>query len=315
MSNNATWDVVVVGGANTDYTIRGEELPKPGETIRGAEFQIGQGGKGANQAVAAARLGARVTFVGRLGHDDRGEAMLAQLRQEHVETASVIRDANTPTGTAVVQVGKGGEKQILAVPYANGKVTTADLRDCEAIRDTHVLILQLEISIEAVVEAAKLAHAAGAQVLLDPSPPGEVPDELLRHLTLIKPNSSEAEALTGVKVTDRDSAREAAHQLRQRGVKAISIQAGREGNLLVWPEGEVWLPKLPVESVDATGAGDALMAALGVALAEGRTWEEAGHFATAAAALTTTKVGAQTALPFRQELDEFITRRSKQEDD
>jgi ribokinase len=304
--STATWDVVVVGSANTDYTIRGRELPKPGETARGEQFLIGQGGKGANQAVAAARLQARVSFIGRIGRDDRGEMMLNQLQTEGVDTQYLVRDDQAATGAAVIQVAHSGEKQIFTAANANANLSIKDIRRAEAIRQTRILVAQLEVPLETVLEAARLSHQAGAKIILDPAPPREIPDELLRLLYVIKPNSSEAEKLTGIKVKERASARQAADKLLARGVTAVAIQAGDEGNLLVWGDGETWLPKIPVKSVDATGAGDAFTAGLAVALGEGQSWQEAGRFANAAAALKTTKMGAQDGLPDRQAVLDLI---------
>jgi ribokinase len=300
------WNVVVVGSANTDYTVRGYELPKPGETVLGKQFQIGQGGKGANQAIAAARLQARVSFVGRIGHDDRGDAMLRQLHSEGVDTQYLVRDQNAATGAAVIQVAQSGEKQIFVAQNANAQLSTDDVRQAEAIKNTQMLVVQLEVPLETVLQAVRLGHEAGAKIILDPAPPTDLPDELLQRLHVIKPNSSEAEKITGIQVEDRTSARRAADNLLGRGVEAVAIQAGDEGNLLVWQNGECWLPKIPVKTVDATGAGDAFTAALTVALAEGQSWDEAGHFANAAAALTTTKMGAQEALPTRQAVLDLV---------
>jgi ribokinase len=193
-----------------------------------------------------------------------------------------------------------GEKAILIAPGANGRMSAADV-DAAAglIQSARVVLCQLEIPLETVLTACRLARAAGARVVLDPAPARPLPDELLRLLDVIRPNSHEAETLTGVKVHDRASARQAADQLLSRGVGAVAVQAGDEGNLLVWSDGECWMPKLPVHSIDATGAGDAFAAGLAVMLAEGRPLSEAGPYANAAAALATTVVGAQAGLPTR----------------
>ena len=306
-----TWDVVVVGGANYDYWVRGAQIPKVGDTVQGNEFQEAPGGKGANQALAAARLGARVAFVARIGTDACGERIMANLAAEGVDTSHVVRDAQVQTGVALIHVAENGAKQIMAFPGANQHLSVADIQQASALlQETYVLLTQLETPIESVVAAARLSHAAGAMILLDPAPPPVQADtssnqllaELLRFVTVIKPNAREAELLTGVPVRDRDSARQAAQQLLAQGVGAVAVQAGDEGNLLVWPEGEEWLPKLPVASIDATGAGDAFAAALAVTLAEGRTLSEAATFANAAAALKTTKLGAQAGLPQRKEV-------------
>lgn len=295
-----TWDVVVVGGANTDYMVRGPRLPRPGETVQGDEFLEAPGGKGANQAVAAARLGARVAFIGRVGADARGQAAITQLQHEGVDVRGVARDPHAFTGVALVMVDQHGEKQILAAGGANVHFTPQDVRAAaETLRRARVVLTQLEVQLDAVTVTIQLAREAGARVVLDPSPPQPLTDELLRQVDLIKPDSREAEALTQIPVRDRASARAAANQLLDRGVGAVAVQAGEEGDLIVWRGGERFLPRFPVKSVDATGAGDAFVAALAVALGEGRPLEEAGPFASAAAALTTTKLGAQAALPDR----------------
>jgi len=299
MQRGWVWDVVVVGGANTDYLARGPRLPTAGTGVEGEAFYVGPGGKGATQAVAAARLGARVALVARLGGDDRGDALLADLTAEGVDTRYVVRDPKVPTGVALLQVDARGAKQSLSVPGANRHLTVTDVQAAAALTATRVVLSQLEVPLEAVMAAVGRGRAAGARILLDPAPPLALPDELLRLVDTIKPNASEAEALTGVRVQDRSSARQAAARLLARGVGAVAVQAGEAGNLLVWHGGERWLPKVPVPNVDTTGAGDAFAAALAVAWAEGRTLEEAGPFASAAAALATTALGAQAALPRR----------------
>jgi ribokinase len=300
---------VVVGGANFDYLARGPALPRPGETVQGERLLEGPGGKGANQAVAAARLGARVALVARVGADDRGRALLDHLRDDRVDTAHVRSDPAAGTGVALVQVDRRGQKQIMAVPGANLGLTVADVRAAAGtIEAARVLLVQLEIPLECVAEAIRIARRAGARVVLDPAPPTALPDELLGLVDVIRPNASEARALTGIRVSDRASARRAAQALLERGVGAAAVSAGARGNLLVWAGGECWLPKIPVEAIDATGAGDAFAAGLAVALAEGRTLAEAGPFASATAALKTTRLGAQAGLPRRDEVDAFVRR-------
>jgi ribokinase len=309
MSQPIEWDIVVVGGANFDYLARGSKLPKPGETVPGDVFDDAPGGKGANQAVAAARLGARVAFVGRVGTDEQGEAILARLSEEGIDTRHVVRDAHSRTGVALVMVNQQGQKQILTAPGANRQLTITDiLAAAQTLAAARVLLTQLEVPLECVMAAVRLAHAAGVKVVLDPAPPIALPDEFLPLVDVVKPNTAEAEALTGIRVQDRDAARRAARQLLNRGVGAVAVQAGEAGDLLVWPEGECWLPRIAVESVDATGAGDAFAAALAVALAEGRAWSEAGALASASAALATTVIGAQAGLPRRQAAEALLAR-------
>ncbi len=308
MKRTTEWGIFVVGGANTDYLVRGPHLPKPGETVKGNVFREDPGGKGANQAIAAARLGAHVAFAARVGLDARGEAIRAQLEQEKVDVRHLFRDAQVSTGVALIQVDVAGQKQILSAAGANQRLSVGQVekakRDIQAAR---ILLTQLEVSLDCVKRAAQLAHDAGVQVFLDPAPAVPLPDELLRLVELIKPNSTEAEILTGIEVHDRDSARRAAQYLLDHGVQTVAVEAGDAGNLIVTREEEHFLPLIPVESVDATGAGDAFIAALAVARTEGRGWQEAGELASAAAALTTTHLGAQVALPTRDEVFALIS--------
>jgi ribokinase len=303
MAHKNTWDIAVVGGANMDYLVRGRALPKPGETVMGDLFQEAPGGKGANQTVATARLGARVGLVARVGRDDRGTAIIKKLKDEGVETKYIDKDEKEPTGVALILVGQGGEKEILTAPGANLQLNINQIRDAaKMIQSVRILLTQLEVPLEALMLAVRLAHQAGAKVFLDPSPPISLPNELLQMVSVVKPNASEAEALTGIQVRDRNSARNAAKVLLERGVGAVAVQAGDDGNLIVTSEQEHWFPKIPVQSVDATGAGDAFAAALAVALLEERPWQEAGAWASAAAALKTTKLGAQAGLPTREQI-------------
>jgi ribokinase len=304
-----TWDIAVLGGANWDFLVRGPSLPEPGGTVRGDDFQEAPGGKGANQAVAAARLGARTTFIGRVGRDERGLRIVRQLRHEGVDITHVRRDARSPTGIAVVQVEQRGEKQILTAPGANVRISRADVRAAgTTIAASRVLLLQLEAPLPAVAEAVRIAHRAGTIVALDPAPAIPLADSLLRQVYLIRPNADEARIITRTTVRDRRSARRAARRLLKRGVSVAVIQAGESGDLLVWRGGEIWLPRFKVKAIDATGAGDAFAAAVAVGLAFGIPLGEAGRFASAAAALATTRLGAQAALPTRRAVEAFLRR-------
>lgn len=302
----------MVGGLNTDYLARGTTLPTPGSTADGHTFLEAPGGKGANQAVAAARLGSRVALIGRLGADRRGDALYAALAAEGVDLRYVVRDDRDPTGVAVIQVDQKGQKQILAVLGANRMLTPVDVeRASNVIRSTRVLLAQLEVPVETVLAAMRLGRASGARVILDPAPAAPLRDDLLQLLDVIKPNAQEAEVLTGIPVRDRESAAQAARQLLERGVRAAAVAAGDEGDLLVWSDGEEWLPRIPVDTVDRTGAGDAFAATLATVLAEGKLLVEAARMANAAAALATTAVGAQAGLPRRQALLALLAREAK----
>ncbi len=301
-----TFDIVVVGGINSDFVLRGPRLPAPGESALFDEYFQGPGGKGANQAVAAARLGARVAIIGCVGRDARGDALLQNLEDEDIDTSGVAR-VKDPTGVALILVDAHGEKSIGACMGANHKLTPAHIRQAaKIIQSAKILLAQFEAPDAALLAAAKLACQSGAKVILDPAPPRPLPDGLIQHLDLIRPNSSEAQYLTGIKIKNRAAARRAAHKLIQQGVGSVALQSGDGGDLFVWPGGETWQPHYQVKSIDATGAGDAFVAGLAVGLAEGRNFAEVGQMASATAALKTTKLGAQAGLPTRRELEKFL---------
>ena len=301
-------DVVVVGGANTDFLVRGPSLPKPGSTVEGDEFQTAPGGKGANQAVAAARLGAKTALVARVGTDERGGAILAKLRSEGVDVGEVSGDSEAATGVAIVMVDAAGEKQILTAPGANRCLTVRDIAHAgERIASGRVILLQLEVPMEAVEAAIRLGRAAGARIILDPAPPRQLSEALLKDVHVIRPNAVEAEALTGIKVVDQATAHQAADNLIRRGA-AAAIVGAPGGNLLLSADGEFFMPHLPVQSMDSTGAGDAFAAALAVSIAKGDDLATAAHFANAAAALKTTKLGAQPGLLQRDEVLNLLAR-------
>lgn len=310
--SSQSWDIVVVGGGNWDYLAVGPRLPMPGETVQGHLFREGPGGKGVNQAVAAARLGARVAFVGRVGADERGDKLLAALTSEGVDVTHVARDAEAETGCAVVLVEEHAQKMSLVSPGANLRVSSADIAAARGvISKSKLLVTQLELALDVVFAAIDCAAEVGTKIMLDPSPSPTtaLSDDVLRQINVIKPNAHEATALTGIHVVDVASARRAALELLSRGVGAVAIQAGERGDLLVWHDGERLLPRLPVKAVDATGAGDAFAAALAVMLIEGRSLGEAGLFASAAAALTTTGYGSQAALPLRRDVEALLKRK------
>jgi ribokinase len=288
---------------NTDYLVKGERLPAPGETLDGEVFQEAPGGKGGNQAVAVARLGCRVALIGRIGADERGRRILDQLADEGVDVTYTHRSDEAPTGVALIMVDHAGEKQILTAPGANRQLTEADVRGAKkTIVASKVLLAQLEVPLPAVRLALRLARAAGVRTVLDPAPAVPLAGDMLKLVDVIRPNASEAETLTGVPVQDRASAAQAARVLLSYGVGAAVVQAGDAGDLLVTPDEEHFLHRIPVESVDATGAGDAFAAALAVGLAEHRPLIEAAAMGSAAAALATTKLGAQAGLPRREEV-------------
>jgi ribokinase len=299
--------VVVVGGINTDYVVQCDELPCPGQTVQGRDLFVGPGGKGANQAVAAARLGANVHLIGQVGNEARGKELVRGLRAEGINTRFVSFDKKRASGAAIIAVDRSGEKEICAALGANLSWKPQQVRAAEeVIRKAQVVLMQFEAPMACVVAAARLAEKYGVKVVLDPAPPTKVPAELFKLLYAIRPNSDEAEQLTGVKVKDRASARRAAQVLLKRGVQVAAIQAGDAGDLVVSKEEEILVPRIKVKAIDATGAGDAFAGAFAVAVAEGLPLREAARLANVTAALSTTKFGAQEGLPTRAEVEKFL---------
>jgi ribokinase len=301
------WDLVVLGGINTDFVIKGECLPQPGQTVSGNTFYSGPGGKGANQAVAAARLGAKVALIGRVGADRRGRELLRGLRQNRISVTPVAVDPKEPTGAAIISVDREGEKQISVAPGANLRVSTQQIDDAEElIASARVLLMQFEVPFGVVVHAARLAQQHGTLVILDPAPPMQIPRDLFPLLDVIRPNRDEAEQITGRSIRHSADARRAARALLARGVKIVAMEAGTEGDFVMTREQEVVVRRFRVKAVDATGAGDAFAGGFAVGLAEGLPLRDIARLASATAALATTKVGAQEALPSRREVERLL---------
>jgi len=303
---NEPIEVLVIGGANFDYAIKGPRLPEPGSTVVGDTMHEAPGGKGANQAVAVSRLDGNVAFIGRVGADARGRGILAKLSDEAVDTGYCVIDGEAETGVAVIMIDGKGQKSIMTAPGANLRLGPEDIERARPLfGHLKVVLLQLEVGLPVTIAAAKLGRAGKAMVVLDAGPPIELPDELLGSLDVVRANENEASVITGVEVKDVNSARKAGHELRRRGVGAACI-ATKGGNLLVFGSDELWLPHQNVESVDATGAGDAFVAGIAVGLAENRSLSEAAWLGNVASALKTTRVGAQAGLPRREDVDSFL---------
>lgn len=303
--------LLVVGSLNMDLVMRVERLPRPGETVKSLAFQTHGGGKGANQAVAAARLGATVAMIGAVGRDDYGGRLLGVLRQDGVDVTHVRQLEDTPTGTAMIVVDVRGQNQIVIVPGANDAITFDQLqRGFAAKRDAAVCLLQLEIPMEMVKAAAKMAKEAGMTVVLDPAPAAPLADDLLRYVDVITPNETETFVLTGVEVTDPRSAERAARVLLDRGVGAAVIKMGAQGAFLHHGAATYYKPAIPVEAVDTTAAGDAFNGSFSVAISRGDTLAEAVDYAVAVGALTVTRAGAIPSLPTSGEVSRFLAERA-----
>jgi len=300
--------IIVVGSANTDMIVRVTRIPRPGETILGGEFMTAAGGKGANQAVAAARLGGRVSFIARVGRDSFGDSTVAALKRDGIDTHDVRRDRARPSGVALIFVADHGENSIAVASGANAALSARDIRVARSsFRGARVMLVQLETPLDTVRAALDEAHRAGVRVILNPAPAQALPVEVLKKIAVLTPNETEAELLTGIPVNDMRSATMAARKLRRRGVETVIITLGKRGALLATDEGEVLVKGFPVKPIDTTAAGDVFNGALAVALAEDRTLLEAVRFANAAAAISVTRRGAQPSAPRRAEVNQLLS--------
>ena len=301
--------IVVVGSSNTDMVIRLDRIPRPGETVLGGEFVTAAGGKGANQAVGAARAGGDVAFIARVGQDMLGEQAIAGFIRDGININHVSRDKAAPSGVALIFVGKNGENSIAVAGGANERLSPADVRKAKSvIAAATVVVLQLEIPLPTVELAARLAAAAGAIVILNPAPARPLPDSLLRHISILTPNESEAELLTGIKVNNDSAAAKAAAVLQGRGVRTVILTLGARGAFIAHGGKMERVPGFKVKAVDTTAAGDIFNGALAVALAEDQPLKQALRFANAAAALSVTRAGAQPSAPLRREIERFLGR-------
>ena len=302
-----TAHVTVVGSLNMDLVIRAPRIPQPGETIIGGVFHTVPGGKGANQAVAAARLGARVSMVGRVGGDAFGGSLLDNLAAAGVDHTCVTQDAEAATRVALIVVDDAGQNSIVVAAGANMRLSPADVVAAEpAIRAADVLLLQLESPLESVIRAAGVARAHGVKVILNPAPARPVPTELLALVDVLVPNENEAALLAGRPVGDREEAAAAAEALRKMGVGTVILTLGERGALLAQEGGTELFPAFDVTPVDTTAAGDAFVGSFAVALAEGKPMAEAVCWGNAAGGLATTQLGAQPSLPTRRALDDML---------
>lgn len=295
--------IVVLGSTNTDMVIAGARIPVPGETVSGGKFLMNPGGKGANQAVAVARLSARrgvCTFVAKVGDDLFGRETAARLKREGI-AARLVVDPAEPSGTALIMVDAKGQNVISVALGANGTLVPADIAPFAAdVAQAAVLLLQLETPVETVLAAAKAARAGGATVILNPAPARKLPRALYAQLDWITPNETEAEILTGVRVTDVASARRARDWFQARGVGHVLVTLGAKG--VYCGDCDRIFPSRRVKAVDCVAAGDTFNGAFAVALAEGRDCADAIAFAQKAAAISVTRPGAQSSIPFRREL-------------
>jgi ribokinase len=295
--------IVVVGSSNTDMIIKLDHIPRPGETILGGEFVMAAGGKGANQAVAAARAGGAVAFVAKVGGDVFGAQAVEGFKKDKIDVQYVFKDKQAPSGVALIFVAKDGENSIAVASGSNGRLMPGDLKKAKtAISGAATLVMQLETPLETVRAAAEIAAKKGVRVILNPAPARKLDDALLKLITIITPNETEAELLTGIPVKDEAGASKAAAALLAKGVQTVVITLGARGAFVASSELYQLVKGFTVKPVDTTAAGDVFNGALAVALTQGASLLEAVRFANAAGALSTTKLGAQPSAPKRSEI-------------
>lgn len=299
--------IVVVGSSNMDLVAKAPRIPVTGETLTGTDFFMVPGGKGANQAVAAAKLGAEVIFVAKLGKDVFASKSLENFKSVNINTRHIEQIAGVPSGIAIIAIDDNGKNIIIVVPGANSKLTPADVDKAESdIANAAVVVAQVEVPIETVEQAANLANKNNVPFILDPAPARPLSDELLSMIDIIKPNETEAEIITGIKVTDETSAAGAADILLAKGVKTVIITLGEKGLMLATKNSKEMIPGNRVEAVDSTAAGDAFTGSLAYGLANGNSIKDAATYANAVAAISVTRYGAQPSMPTKEEVDAFI---------
>jgi ribokinase len=297
--------ILVIGSTNTDMVIQSHHLPAPGETILGGKFFMNPGGKGANQAVAAARLGGKVTFVTKTGNDIFGKQSVENFENEGINTDYLVTDPDNPSGVALITVDEQAENCIVVAPGSNSTLSPEDVdKASEEIEQSEIVLMQLEIPVKTVEYAAQLASKAGCKVILNPAPApaDKLTDKLLKNVFILTPNESEAELLTGIKVKDDQSSEKAAKALKDKGVDIVVLTRGAKGAYLYDGKISKLIPAPKVKAVDTTAAGDTFNGALAVAISEGMNMTQAIEFANKAAAITVTRLGAQSSTPYWKEM-------------
>lgn len=295
--------ICVIGSSNTDMVVKSSRIPKPGETILGGQFLMNAGGKGANQAVAAARLGGEVMFVARVGNDLFGREAKKHFQAEKINTEFIMLDDTLPSGVALINVDEQGENSIAVAPGANAVLNEHQVDQVlDALAGPAILLLQLEIPVSAVEYAIRKGSKAGHRMILNPAPAQQLSKRIFPYLSIITPNESEAALLTGIPTSDTAGIVAAAKALQQWGVDTVIITLGDKGAYIHGTNLQKFVPSPRVTPVDTTGAGDCFNGALAVGLSEGLSLEQAAHFACAAASQSVSRMGAQQAMPFRHEL-------------
>ena len=296
--------IVVIGSTNMDMVVKAAHLPAPGETILGGQFFMNSGGKGANQAVAVARLGGNISFITKIGDDIFGKQSAELFDKEGIDTSHILIDDIAPSGVALINVDAEGENSIVVASGANAKLSPGDVGSAlEELGEVDIILIQLETPIETVNFAANYARQKGILLILNPAPASTLPAGLIKNIGIITPNEKEAEMLTGIKVEDADSAAKAANVLHNQGVDKVIITLGSKGAFVSADGATALIPSIKVEAVDTTAAGDTFNGALAVALSEGQDIIDAIKFACQASSISVTRLGAQSSIPYRNELN------------
>ncbi|ANQ52627.2 ribokinase [Flammeovirga sp. MY04] len=299
--------IIVIGSSNTDMVVKSPRIPAPGETILGGKFMQVAGGKGANQAVAAARSGGRVSFIGKIGNDTLGKEAKKGLDRENIDTTNMYVDPNNPSGVALIFVSEEGENSISVASGANDTLSPEDITHSESfIKEHDILLVQFETPMPTVRKAIEIAKKHQLKVIVNPAPAGQLPEDLFPLIDMIIPNETETELITGIKITDEKSMVNAADQLLAKGVKNVLITLGSKGVYLKNEETDTIVPAYKVNAKDTTAAGDTFCGALSVVLSNDRPLLEAIDTANASAGLSTQKDGAQTSIPYQKEVIDFI---------
>lgn len=295
--------IFVIGSSNTDMVVKSKKLPAPGETIIGGSFLMNAGGKGANQAVAAARLGGNVTLIAKVGDDIFGSQSILSLKNENINTDFIFVDHGTASGTALIMVNMEGENCIVVASGANANLLPNDIKRVNNLTEAEIIVMQLEIPLKTVEFLATWAKANHKKVIINPAPAHALNTGLLDGLFLITPNETEATLLTGINVKDEFSASKAAQVFLDKGVQHVIITLGKQGAYFQDNHTRFMVSAPPVDTKDTTGAGDTFNGAIAVAITEGRDWEDSVRFAVEAAAVSVTRMGAQASIPYRNEVE------------
>ena len=294
--------IFVIGSATMDMVVKADKHPLPGETLLGGHFLMNPGGKGANQAVAIARLGGDLTFVAKLGNDIFGKQIMEGFRKENMNTVYVFTDEQNPSGAALIMVNAAGENCIVVAPGSNSNLLMSDIETVQNLKDAEIILMQLEIPMDTIEAIANNARSNQQKVILNPAPAQHLSNELLKGLFLVTPNETEAAILTGIEVTDDGSAEKAADILLSKGVENVIITLGKQGAYFKNKDQSFRINAPEVKAIDTTAAGDTFSGALAVALTENRDWEKAIEFAVTAASISVTRMGAQASVPYRNEV-------------